>query len=165
MNSNSKNIAIFLGAGAEISYGMPSGADFKVDTILCKDVKDFILNVNKNNKNYFAKLTNGSVVTKNNTRILYDALLSDTNEFNFDDNIKENFPIMDADDWKSIKQYMDSKLNKSNEESVYKKFKQVFENKIINSINDISKLEPDKDKDKDYDNKKKQLKIYVFIQV
>lgn len=140
--------------------GLKCGVDFKVDTILCKDVKDFILNVNKNNKNYFAKLTNGSVVTKNNTRILYDALLSDTNEFILDDNIKKKFPIMDGDDWKSIKQYMDSKLNKSNEDSVYKNFKQVFENKIINSINDISKLEPDKDKD--YDNKKKTIENLRF---
>ena len=135
MNSNSKNISLFLGAGAEYDYDMPTGAKFKSETILCKNTVPFIENMNSlNGTVYEKKFRNGAFIRSNSTNILYQSYkeLSDNRK-------KEMKKLLDEGENNVLDKYVlyrESKKEYTDKEkkSIKDDFLNLFIKKVYNPI-------------------------------
>lgn len=135
MNSNSKNISLFLGAGAEYDYDMPTGAKFKSETILCKNTVPFIENMNSlNGTVYEKKFRNGAFIRSNSTNILYQSYkeLSDNRK-------KEMKKLLDEEENNVLNKYVsyrESKKEYTDEEkkSIKSDFANLFIKRVYNPI-------------------------------
>lgn len=126
--SNEKNIVFFFGAGCEgkDQFDLPSGADFKRETILAKDAKalyDFL------NDNSDYSPPNGCLLHYNSTNILYQTLLEEPTLFNFNKFSKrnKNYKI-------HIQKYVELK-NKGEKVGEYGRiFKKIYTEEFYNKI-------------------------------
>lgn len=135
MNSNSKNISLFLGAGAEYDYDMPTGPKFKSETILCKNTVPFIENMNSlNGTAYEKKFRNGAFIRSNSTNILYQSYKELS-----DDRKKEMKKLLDEGENNALDKYVlyrESKKEYTDKEkkSIKDDFSNLFIKKVYNPV-------------------------------
>ncbi|MBR5178062.1 MAG: hypothetical protein IKW90_04615 [Lachnospiraceae bacterium] len=141
-------IAFLLGAGCEGSgqLGMPSGNDFKRDTILAQDVRKLVDRINIKSKAEQYDISDGTFLSPNGTSVLYQT-------------IKEAKTIEDfglsQNDIKIVNKYIKYKedrdfvkgLSKNDKNKIRDEFRKLYRNELYEAIvNGNKKLECDKTK-------------------
>lgn len=130
-----KKISFFLGAGAEITYGMPAGASFKKETILCKNAINFMENFNStaDNIEYLKNTTSGKFIRHNSSNILYQSYKEIDEK-----NRKEFLECFTEDEILIIENYDKYRRGLIKEpevkKEVTKKFAALYKTKIYNPI-------------------------------
>lgn len=133
--SNEKNIVFFFGAGCEgkDQFNLPSGPDFKKETILAKDAKalyDFL----NNNSDYSPNTS--SILNKNASNILYQTLAEKEVGFEID---YECFD--DSNRAKSvIEEYLKLKENGESTKELVNDFKKIYVSEFCEKIEAGGKL-------------------------
>ncbi len=126
-----KKVTFLFGAGAESNFGLPSGAEFKRDTIVAKDVKEFSQNFNthKNFSNY--KFDNGTILKYNSSSVLYQTVKEcSIDSFNFSDEDKRI--LQKYDDYKSGRKY--ANRSDDNKKTISEEFQKLYKRKIYDKI-------------------------------
>ena len=121
-------ITFLLGAGCEGKgqIGMSSGAEFQRKTILAKNVKDLI-----NNLNNECDIRNGSFLTSNSTSVLYQTIKRMKKQ-----NTYMNFK-WDEKQEKTIEEYLEYKEGKTLKEknkSIIDEFSNLYKTEIYNKL-------------------------------
>lgn len=127
MDAVNKKITFLIGAGAESSdnYNLPTGAEFKKQIIMSKNVNTIFKAINKNEK---IKLNNEILIKYNSTSTLYQTLVEHRNSNeNVENLINKN---------SCIREYLNYKKgSKSNEETIVsQKFHEFFREEIYDKL-------------------------------
>lgn len=130
----SKSVAFLLGAGCEGNgqLGLPSGSNFKRDTIVANDVSNLIYCINSEPKDT-PKIKNGTIIHHNNYSILYQTIVEyGLKGFNFSQNEIE-----------VVNNYLDrdNKKNEDCKQQIIAKFKKLYQEKFYKAIKDNAKVE------------------------
>ena len=123
---NKMRITFLFGAGCEGKgqYGLPSGCEFKRETILASNVKTLFSNLNSSEKGI--SIENGTIIKHNSTSILYQTLSECKEKFEFSD---EERCVVDS--------YLEKKHSgDSSDESVSKKFLDLYRKSFYYKIKD-----------------------------
>ena len=130
---NKMRITFIFGAGCEGKgqYGLPSGCEFKRETILASNVKTLFSNLNSSDKGI--SIENGTIIKHNSTSILYQTLSECKEKFEFSD---EERRIVDS--------YLEKKHSgDSSDESVSKKFLDLYRKSFYYKLKDLSAVSID----------------------
>lgn len=136
---NKKTIAFLLGAGCEGSeqINLPSGADFKKDTILATDVLPLMQVINDDSILKKYKLMRGPIIGAREYSILYQTIIEqglDSFTFNADDTrVIENYL-----DYKTRKPSTDSE--KAEKDAAKDRFEKIYHDDFYSRIKDANNV-------------------------
>ncbi|MCQ2981926.1 MAG: hypothetical protein MJ178_04165 [Treponemataceae bacterium] len=135
-------VTFLLGAGCEVEYGIPSGADYKRDTIRAVNVKDFIKSLNDKEKNDILIPNNGTILTAHSTSVLYQTVKD------LSDGDLQKIYNFDADQLTIIKKYLaykngeyDKQKDKDEIELIRSSFQEIYCNQFYLPIKDNESFE------------------------